>query len=116
MPRKALEIIRNEVVPKNVEIKSDFVGVQPPNYPINTIFLWTSGPHEAVMLVALKPTARLHGDDLKETLRGRFSKELPGVEVSFEAGDIITQVMSFGSPTPIEVAVQGPNLVEHRKF
>ena len=33
---------------------------------------------------------------------------MPEVAVSFEAGDIVSQVMSFGSPTPIEVAVQGP--------
>src|SRR4051812_1337689 len=110
MTLKALDIIRNEVGPENVEIESDFVGVQPPNYPINTIYLFTSGPHEAVMLVALKPTAKVRGADLQERLRRRFSKELPGVDASFEAGDIISQVMSFGSPTPIEMAVQGPSL------
>jgi multidrug efflux pump subunit AcrB len=116
MTLKALDIIRNEVGPEEVEIESDFVGVQPASYPVNTIFLFTSGPQEAVMLVALKPTARVRGADLKESLRRRFAKELPGVAVSFEAGDIISQVMSFGSPTPVEVAVQGPNLVENRKF
>src|SRR5437588_672569 len=116
MTLKALDIIRNEVGPENVEIESDFVGVQPPNYPINTIYLFTSGPHEAVMLVALKPTAKVRGADLQERLRRRFSKELPGVDASFEAGDIISQVMSFGSPTPIEVAVQGPSLPDNRKF
>ena len=46
----------------------------------------------------------------------RFAKELQNVEVSFEAGDIISQVMSFGSPTPIEVAVQGPALADNRNF
>jgi len=116
MTLKALDIIRNEVGPQNLDIETDFVGVQPPNYPVNTIFLFTSGPQESVMLVALKPEAQLRGDDLKEHLRRRFAKELPDVEVSFEAGDIISQVMSFGSPTPIEVAVQGPSLVENRKF
>src|SRR6266850_2179715 len=113
---KALDIIRHEVGPENVGIESDFVGVQPPNYPINTIFLFTSGPHEAVMLVALKPEALLHGEDLKERLRQRLAKDLPNVEVSFEAGDIISQVMSFGSATPIEVALQGPSLVDNRAF
>ena len=68
------------------------------------------------MLVALKPGASLRGEELKERLRHRFAKELPNVEVSFEAGDIISQAMSFGSPTPIEVAVQGPNLADNRKF
>ena len=42
---------------------------------------------------------------------GRASPaSLPGTQISFEAGDIVSQVMSFGSPTPIEVAVQGINL------
>jgi multidrug efflux pump subunit AcrB len=116
MTLRALDLIRDEVGPQNVEIESDFVGVQPPNYPVNTIFLFTSGPHEAVMLVALKPTAKFHGDELRERLRSRFAKELPSVNVSFEAADIISQVMSFGSPTPIEVAVQGPSLADNRKY
>ena len=33
-----------------------------------------------------------------------------------EIVDIITQVMSFGSPTPVEVAVQGPALAGSRAF
>ena len=68
------------------------------------------------MLVALKPEARLRGEALKERLRQDLSKGLPGVGVSFEAGDIISQIMSFGSPTPIEVAVQGPSLPANREF
>ena len=116
MTLKALDIIRREVGPENVAIESDFVGVQPPSYPINTIFLFTSGPQEAVMLVALKKEAHLRGEELKEHLRQSFGKELHGVNVSFEAGDIISQVMSFGSPTPVEVAVQGPSLPDDQKF
>jgi hypothetical protein len=116
MTLRALDLIKQEVGPENVEIETDFVGIQPPSYPVNPIFLFTSGPHEAVMLVALKPAARFHDNELKERLRARFSKDLPAVNVSFEAADIIGRVMSFGSPTPIEVAVQGPSLAENRKF
>ncbi len=32
--------------------------------------------------------------------------------MSFEAGDIVSQVMRFGSPTPVEVAVMGTNLAD----
>jgi multidrug efflux pump subunit AcrB len=39
---------------------------------------------------------------------------MPETAVSFETGDIVSQVMSFGSPTPVEVAVQGPNLDVNR--
>jgi multidrug efflux pump subunit AcrB len=113
---KALDAIKREVGPENVQITTGFIGVQPASYPVNTIYLFTSGPHEAVLLVALKPSATLRGEELKERLRARFSRELPGTAVSFEAGDIVSQVMSFGSPTPIEVAVQGPALAVNRDF
>ncbi|PYT24248.1 MAG: acriflavin resistance protein, partial [Acidobacteria bacterium] len=116
MTLKALDIIKHEVGPENVAIESDFVGVQPPSYPVNTIFLFTSGPQESVMLVSLKPEASLRVEELKERLRQRFAKDLSNVEVSFEAGDIISQVMSFGSPTPIEVVLQGPSLADNRAF
>lgn len=113
---KVLDLIKQEVGPDNVLIESDFVGVQPPNYPVNTIYLFTSGPQESVMLVALKPNLPLRGEELKERLRQRFAKEIPTVQVSFEAADIISQVMSFGSPTPVEIAVQGPSLPANRDF
>jgi multidrug efflux pump subunit AcrB len=70
---KALGAIKREVGSQNVAIETDFVGVQPPSYPVNTIFLFTSGPQEAVMLVALKPEARIRGEELKERLRQRHS-------------------------------------------
>ncbi len=113
---RALELIGREAGPGNVEITSTFVGVQPPSYPINTIYLWTSGPHEAVLLVALKPSATLRGEALRERLRARFQEQLPGVGLTFEAGEIVSQVMSFGSPTPVEVAIQGPSLANNRQF
>ena len=38
------------------------------------------------------------------------------VRLSFEPADIVNEVMSFGSPTPVEVRVSGPNLAEDRAF
>ena len=113
---QTMDVIKREVGPENVQITMGYIGIQPPNYPINTIYLFTSGPHEAVLLVALKPAARIHGEELKEDLRRKFAKELPGIAFSFEAGDIVSQVMSFGSPTPIEVAVQGPTIAADRSY
>jgi multidrug efflux pump subunit AcrB len=41
---------------------------------------------------------------------------MPDVRYSFEPADIVNEVMSFGSPTPIDVAVSGPDFAESRKF
>src|SRR5438045_9697620 len=113
---KAMEVIKRLVGPKNTEITTGFIGVQTPNYPINTIYLFASGQHEAVVGVSLKPDAPPVTEALKEQLRHDLKKALPDVAVSFEAADIISQVMSFGSPTPIEVAIQGPSLPATRAF
>src|SRR5260370_1147216 len=113
---KALDVIKQYVGPENVEISSAFIGTPSSNYPINTIYLFTSGQHEAVLAVALKPSAPLVSDTMREELRRKLSEALPAVSVSFEPADIISQVLSFGSATPIEVAVQSPNLADDRVF
>src|SRR5437867_1859410 len=113
---KAMDVIRERVGPKNVDITTGFIGVQTPNYPINTIYLFASGQHEAVLGVALKPEAPRVTDELKEELRRKLKEALPNIAVSFEAADNLSQAMSSGSPTPIEVAVQGPSLVVTRGF
>ena len=49
-------------------------------------------------------------EPLKERLRQRLAEKMPDVRFSFEPSDIVNEVMSFGSPTAVEVAVSGPNL------
>ena len=113
---QTLDAIKREVGPDNVEISLGFVGTQPPNYPINTIYLWSSGSEEAVLQVQLKRGTGIRIEDLKERLRQKLPQELPGVRFSFEPSDIVSRVMSFGAPTPIEVAVSGPNLADSRQY
>ena len=43
-------------------------------------------------------------------LKRRKAPAMSEVKLQFEAGDIVEEVMSFGSPTPIEVSVNGPSL------
>ncbi len=113
---RAIEVIKETVGPGNIEITTGFIGVATPNYPINPIYLFTNGQHEAVLKVALNAGAPRTGSALEEELRAKFKEALPQVSVSFEPADIIGQVMSFGSTTPIEVAVQSPNLALSRPF
>jgi len=111
---RALETIRRTVGPDRVLISSAFIGVQPASYPINTVHLWTNGPQEAVMKVALKPGSAVAMPELQERLRAELRRDLPGVSLSFEPADIVGQVLSSGSPAPIEVAVQGPAIAASR--
>jgi multidrug efflux pump subunit AcrB len=113
---KALETIGREAGANNIDITLGFVGTQPASYPVNTIHLWTSGPHEAVLTIALRRGSGVRLEEFKERLRRKLPEEIPGVALSFEAGDLISKVMNFGAPTPVEVAVSGPNLNANRAF
>lgn len=113
---QTLEAIKREVGADRVDITLAFVGVPPPNYPINSIYLWTSGSEEAVLQVQLKEGSGIRIAELQERLRNSLPKEMPGVRFSFEPSDIVSRVMSFGSPKPIEVAVTGPNLADSRGY
>jgi len=105
MVLKAIDIIKRTVGSDKVVITSDYVGTQPASYPVDLIYLFTAGPQEAVVRVALKESVK--GDEaLREQIRSALGQSLPQMQVSFEAGDIISQVMSFGSPTPGNCAVQ----------
>jgi multidrug efflux pump subunit AcrB len=111
---RALDLIRLEAGPDNVAITMGLVGVHAANYPVNLIHLWNSGPEEAWLAVQLKAGAPPIAG-LQEKLRATFARELPGIRLSFEPSDIVSRVMSFGSNTPIEVAVSGPDLATNRE-
>ena len=113
---EVLKLIRERVGEQNVEGSIAFIGTQPAAYPINTIYLWTGGPHEAVLEVALKAEAKINLEDFKEKLRADIREKLPDVTVSFEPSSMVDRTMSQGSTTPIEVAVNGSSLASDREF
>jgi len=113
---KLLDLIKQVAGANNVQISLAFVGTVPSSYPINSIYLWTSGPQEAVLRVALTPHSGIRVAQLQERLRREIARLMPDISISFEAGDIVAQVMNFGAPTPIEVAINGPNFQADKQF
>jgi multidrug efflux pump subunit AcrB len=116
LAREVLDEIALAAGPGNVDVTLGYVGVQPSSYPINTIFLWTGGAHEGVLQVALSPRAPLELEVFQEELRRRFEQRFPQAQFSFEPGDIVSRILNFGAPTPIEVAITGPDFAATRSF
>lgn len=113
--RDVLGVVEEVVGKDSVAITLGYVGTIPSSYPINAVYQWSRGPEEAILRVALRETDA-SVEELKERLRSVLSERMPSLRISFEPADLISEVMSFGSPTPIEVAVNGPNLAENRAF
>ena len=111
-----LDEIKRAAGPEHVEITLGYVGVQPSSYPINTIFLWTGGSQEGVLQVALTSGFKRPIVDLEEELRRRFHDRFPKAQFSFEPGDIVNRIMNFGAPTPVQVAIMGPDFAASRTY
>lgn len=137
LAQEATRLIKEEVGAGNVEATVGYIGMFPTNYPIQAIHQWTSGPGECLMKVALREGAVKLEDEkeklrdkldtgLKEWLRTRWKedgladaeieKRLPGLRLSFEPGDIVSEVMSFGAPTPVEIQVSSADMATNVRF
>ncbi|MGL1080515.1 hypothetical protein ACSTLI_23485, partial [Vibrio parahaemolyticus] len=88
-------------------ISSAFVGTQPSSYPINNIYLWSSGPHESVTKINLVKGSEINIETFKEKVREVVAQQIPKAKLSFEPGDLVDQVLNLGSNNPIEIAVLG---------
>lgn len=113
---EALDEINRVVGDDGIAISIGYVGLIPSSYPINAIHQWTAGPEEALLRVALKNRSTNSLEEMKERLRIALADRLPDVRFSFEPADITSEVMSMGSPTPIEISVNGPSLEDDRAF
>lgn len=106
--RRALAVITDEAGAGDLDLSLGYVGTQGSSYPINAVFLWTSGPHQALINIGLRPESRVGVRDLEERLRTRLKRELPELRFSFDPGDLVSQILNFGAPSQLEVAVTGP--------
>jgi multidrug efflux pump subunit AcrB len=116
LAKQALAIVSDELSPENIDLTLGYVGMIPASFPVNAVFQWSRGPEEALLFVDLNDQFKVPDEVLKERVRERLAKEMPNVRFSFEPSDIINEVMSFGSPTPIEVAVSGTDFAANRVF
>ena len=73
------------------------------------------GPSDADILVSLadghRPTA-----EYVRSLRLDLVRRFPGVQFTFIPADIVSQILSFGLPAPIDVQVVGRDLDANRRF
>ena len=100
--------IRNTIPPDQLDVIVDNIGL--PVSGINRAYsnTGTIGPMDGDILVSLKkghgPTAAF-----VKTLRGSLPVDFPGSTFSFLPADIISQILNFGAPAPIDLQIVGPN-------
>jgi multidrug efflux pump subunit AcrB len=106
---KTLNALDELVGKKNISITSAFVGQHPGLFSTSPIYLFMSGPHEAILQVQLSEEYKEDIDELKEKIRQRLHTIMPEVKMSFEPIQLTDKILSQGSPTPVEIRISGRN-------
>jgi multidrug efflux pump subunit AcrB len=104
------------VIPQN-EMASIIDNIGLPYSSINMAYSTSApiGPMDADVLVTLKPGHRPTAEYVHE-LRLRLPMEFPGVTFYFLPSDMISQILNFGLPAPVDVQVSGPDIAANHAF
>ncbi|HYL12327.1 MAG TPA: efflux RND transporter permease subunit [Terriglobales bacterium] len=107
--------IREQIPPAEISSMIDNIGL--PYSSINLSYSTSApiGPADADILVTLSehhhPTA-----DYAHDLRLKLARQFPGVTFAFLPADIVSQILNFGLPSPIDIQVVGRDLASDRQF
>jgi multidrug efflux pump subunit AcrB len=106
--------IRAEIPTAELDNIIDNVGL--PYSTINYMYSRSGfiGTSDADILVTLKEGHRPTADHMRN-LRARLPLEFPGVAFYFVPADIVTQILNFGLPAPIDVQIEGNDLEGNRQ-
>jgi multidrug efflux pump subunit AcrB len=103
------QVIRQTIPDKELVTVLDNIGL--PYSGINLTYSnnGTIGTADGEILVQLKPDRSRPTSVYVDELRRRLPGEFPGVQFFFQPADIVTQILNFGTPAPIDVQIMGNN-------
>ncbi|HVX61113.1 MAG TPA: efflux RND transporter permease subunit [Pirellulales bacterium] len=138
MAVQCLKTIEEEAGADNVVISLGFAGQVAPNFGIDNMVLFMRGPDDGWLRVKLKKDSGIKVNEFRERLRKALPKrivpwmaerletggmsedeaqdEAQKCDFGFEPGNIISKVMSFGSPKPIAIRLVGTHYDKIREF
>ena len=102
-------VIRRTIPERDLLTVLDNIGV--PYSGINLTYSnsGTIGTADGEILVQLKPERERSTYSYISELRKRLPSEFPGVQFFFQPADIVTQILNFGTPAPIDIQIRGAN-------
>ena len=107
--------VRRAIPSRDLQGILDNIGL--PFSPINLTYS-NSGPigsGDADLLITLNEGHRPTSEYVEELAR-RLPREFPEASFAFLPADMVSQILNFGLPAPIDVQIAGPNVEADRQF
>ncbi len=108
--------VRDTIPPKAIDSVVDNIGM--PISGINVAYgnSGTIGVIDADVLISLKPAYAEDTSGFVDRLREQLPRRFPGTTFAFLPADIVSQILNFGLPAPIDVQVIGNKRAPDRAY
>ena len=105
-----------KVIPKE-ELVSILDNIGMPYSPMNTMHMTsgTIGSNDADILISLHHDHHPSADYLR-VLRKRLAHDYPGATFYALPADIVTQILNFGIPAPMDIQIEGADVVKNHEI
>jgi multidrug efflux pump subunit AcrB len=103
------QVIRQVIPSQDLETLIDNVGLPVSGINMTYSNSGTVGTADGEILVQLKQERGKSTFDYINELRKRLPNDFPGVQFFFQPADIVTQILNFGTPAPLDVQIFGAN-------
>jgi CzcA family heavy metal efflux pump len=107
------QVLRQKIPKEDLVTILDNIGM--PYSSINNTYSTsgTIGTSDAEILVSLNQEKHRPTEEYVKQLRAELPEMFPGVEFFFQPADIVSQILNFGLPSPIDIQVVGKNTAQN---
>ena len=108
--------VRRVIPPQNVTTIVDSIGM--PASGLNMAYANTGGigASDADVYITLNRKGAAPTDDYVRRLREDLPRKFPGSVFAFLPADIVSQILNFGSPAPLDIQLAGPNRAANERL
>jgi CzcA family heavy metal efflux pump len=104
------QVLRSEIPKKELQTMLDNIGVPYSGINLSYASSGVIGTNDAEILIALDPEHHHPTAGYIRTLRRELPQRFPGVEFFFQPADIVSQILNFGLPAPIDIQIVGADV------
>jgi len=103
-------VLRSEIPKQELETVLDNIGVPYSGINLSYASSGVIGTSDAEILISLNPEHHHPTAQYIRRLRRELPARFPGVEFFFQPADIVTQILNFGLPAPIDIQIMGSDM------
>ncbi len=103
-------VLRQKIPQNEMQTMLDNIGVPYSGINLSYSNSGVFGTNDAEILISLDPEHHKATQKYIQELRAELPHDFPGVEFFFQPADIVSQILNFGLPAPIDVQVVGNDM------